>query len=379
MSMRSRESYQHSGGLEQAVVDLVRVGTSGFGSGVRQLATRLVRNVPPEVQDPDGFRASIHEALAHSVRSAGLRFAEGDLPTEQGTQHRLVDVEPEARADGFVVPVDVRRELDELVEERRRREELERAGVELTRSVLISGPPGVGKTMAARWLAESMGVPLVTLNLASVVSSFLGTSGRNIRAALDYGRSGDCVLLLDEFDALAKRREDDTDIGELKRIVNVVLLELDRWPDSSLLVAATNHAQLLDSAVERRFDRHIAFTPPEVAEREQILAHLAARSSDDVTDQLLRVVAGATEGLTGSDLTRLWHTCKRRSIMRAAPIDEVVLLELVRTEIAAGPRRDALWASIARDLGLSRRQIAELAGVSHPTVSAAIKRAESSS
>ena len=103
-------------------------------------------------------------------------------------------------------------------------------------------------------LASRIGVPLVSIDLASVVSSFLGTSGRNIRVAFDYAKSGQCVLLLDEFDALAKRRDDDTDIGELKRIVNVVLLELDRWPDTSLLVAATNHPQLLDPAVGRRFD-----------------------------------------------------------------------------------------------------------------------------
>lgn len=74
-----------------------------------------------------------------------------------------------------------------------------------------------------------------------MVSSYLGASGRNIRSVLEYAKSGPCVLLLDEFDAVAKRRDDPSDVGELKRIVNVILVELDRWPDSSLLIAATNH------------------------------------------------------------------------------------------------------------------------------------------
>jgi SpoVK/Ycf46/Vps4 family AAA+-type ATPase len=238
---------------------------------------------------------------------------------------------------------------------------------------LLSGEPGVGKTMAARWLAQALAWPLVTLDLSSVVSSYLGTSGRNIKAVLDYAKSGPCVLLLDEFDAIAKRRDDDTDIGELKRIVNVILVELDRWPDSSLLVAATNHPQLLDPAAGRRFDRAIELPLPGIRERRVLLQSLAV-CVDDIDDRVVDLVAELTEGINGSDLTRLWELCRRRAILRAVPTTDMLIEELARRTGDSGPGRDSLFAALRTRLNLSNRQIAALAGVSHPTVAAAIKR-----
>ena len=376
MANKGQGNYHYEGGLEQAVLDLVKVGSGGFGPGVRQLATRLIRSVPPSVTDPDAFRVAIHEALSASARQPGLRFAESALPTEEGAGHQLVVVDPTPDGDGLTLAPTAMRELAEIVEERHRCEELSRAGIELTRTVLLSGPPGVGKTMAARWLASSIGVPLVSVDLATVLSSFLGTSGRNIRSALEYAKSGPCVLLLDEFDALAKRRDDDTDIGEFKRIVNVVLIELDRWPDSSLLVAATNHAQLLDSAVGRRFDRQVEFGLPGAEERRRILDHLAS-TTGPVEESVLDMAAGLMEGSSGSDLTRLWQRVQRRSVLDGRPPLDVLLAELLLTTPRSGPQRDCLWLAMADDLGLSNRQIAARVGVSHPTVAAAIKRARS--
>lgn len=373
---KSQSDYRYEGGLEQAVLDLVKVGSEGFGAGVRQLATRLVRSVPPGVADPDAFRVAIHEALSASARQPGLRFAESALPTEEGASHHLVVVDPTPDGDGLMLAPLATQELAEIVEERHRRDELARAGIELTRTVLLSGPPGVGKSMAARWLASRIGVPLVSVDLATVLSSYLGTSGRNIRSALEYAKSGPCVLLLDEFDALAKRRDDDTDIGEFKRIVNVVLIELDRWPDSSLLVAATNHPQLLDSAVGRRFDRQVEFELPGVEERRRILGHLALNSGL-ADDTVLNMAADLLDGASGSDLTRLWLRVQRRSLLDGLPPRDVLVAELISTALDSGSQRDCLWLAMSEHLGLSNRQIAARVGVSHPTVASALKRARS--
>lgn len=376
MAAKFRESYQFEGGLEQAVVDLVRVGSAGFGSGVRQVATRLVRSVPPGVGDPDAFRSAMRDALTESVRQPGLRLAGAELPTEEGTSHQLVTVDAAPDGDGLTLEPRAMAELEEIVEERRRAADLARAGVGLTRTVLLSGPPGVGKTMAARWLAARVGVPLISVDLASVVSSFLGSSGRNIRSALNYAKSGPCVFLLDEFDALAKRRDDETDIGELKRIVNVVLVELDRWPDTSLLVAATNHPQLLDPAVDRRFDRCLELHPPGIAERRALFAHLV--SEVGLADEpLLDVAASVTAGQSGSDLARLWQRARRRAVLDERPIAEVLASELSTIAPSASEARDGLWLAMANQLHLSNRQIAAQAGVSHPTVAAALRRARS--
>lgn len=375
MSEESRKGYQSADGLERAVIDLVRVGTRGHGAGVRQVASRLMRSVPSGVEDVESFRDAMHGAISAGSNNTGLRFVAGAVPTEGDSAQPLVDVDLLPDGDGLILGDDTMSQLREVVRERERAEDLRRVGVGLTRTLLLSGSPGVGKTMAARWLAQSLGLPLLSLDLSSVVSSYLGTSGRNIKSVLEYAKTGPCVLLLDEFDAIAKRRDDDSDIGELKRIVNVILVELDRWPDTSLLIAATNHPQLLDTAVERRFDRALALPVPGRAERAAIFDSLAA-TTRTVDQNILELVTELTVDQSGSDLTRFWSLANRRSVLNDSRLSDELIRELARQVQDTGAARDRLFLAMRDILKVSNRQIASLTGVSHPTVANGIKRAE---
>lgn len=222
---------------------------------IGQLASKVRRDNP-----------SFYKQLIDKLEHTGLRGAETNkapLPVDSDTRQSLVRMEyPVSLEAQPIYSTDIDESIKQVLLERKHQRELLHEGLLPTRSVIFQGAPGLGKTMSARWLAKQLDLPLLTLDLATVMSSFLGKTGSNIRSVLDHAMSFPCVLLLDEFDAIAKRRDDDRELGELKRLVTVLLQAIDDWPVNSLLIAATNHSELLDPAIWRRFDMEIAFHVP---------------------------------------------------------------------------------------------------------------------
>src|SRR5271170_7206592 len=135
-------------------------------------------------------------------------------------------------------------------------------------SLLMYGPPGTGKSRLARHIAQELGLELYVARLDGLISSFLGSTSKNIRALFDFAARTPCVLFLDEFDAIAKLRGDTQELGELKRVVNSFIQNLDMLGTQSIVIAATNHEELLDSAIWRRFSYRLALSFPSVEERQ---------------------------------------------------------------------------------------------------------------
>ncbi|MHB8065514.1 MAG: AAA family ATPase, partial [Ruminiclostridium sp.] len=170
-----------------------------------------------------------------------------------------------------------------------------------------------GKTLAARWLSQTLNRQLLTLDLAAVMSSFLGRTGNNVRAVLNYAMQTSSILLLDEFDAIAKKRDDDTEIGELKRLVTVLLQAVDEWPNNGILIAATNHPELLDPAVWRRFERVINFPFPEEVEIERVIKSLI-KPEEQVSNEALSLFAASMLGVSFAEVVRATNELRRESI-----------------------------------------------------------------
>lgn len=217
-------------------------------------------------------------------------------------------------ADGQPTPIfDETLELamGALVSEWQRADALKLLGVEPSRSCLLYGPPGTGKTLTALTLAARLRLPVVNARIDGLVSSFLGTTARNIANLFDFANRYRCVLILDEFDALAKMRDDPHELGELKRVVNTLLQNLDARASKGLTIAVTNHEGLLDPAVWRRFQNHVRIGLPDLPTRLKMLdTFLSALDLDDDIVKTLSYVAGPR---SGSDL-KTFADALRRSL-----------------------------------------------------------------
>lgn len=348
------------------LVQIARLALAGRPQDVQAYIRRLARRYQGELS---GIAAQLMDLLkeAPTRQSPLRREAAAPVPVDLESRLQLLRIEDQPVIE--VEPIwesGVKRALDQILSERRRDEELFKQGLSPTRSIIFTGPPGVGKTLAARWIARELHRPLLTLDLSAVMSSFLGRTGTNVRHVLDYAKSVTGVLLLDELDSIAKRRDDATDVGELKRLVTVLLQEIDDWPATGLLIAATNHADLLDPAVWRRFERRVEFPMPTEAEvRRAIETFLGSTTAPAEWKDVLAVTL---RGLSFSDIERELMQARRTSVTRDIPLENA-LGEVVQSRVEPLPRRArgqiAVWLTEA---GISQRQVHELTGVSRDTI-----------
>lgn len=355
-----------TGITNEELVQMARLALTGRPQDVQTFLRRLARRHRGELPE---LAAQLTQLLQEApTRQTPLRReAAAPIPVDLETRLQLLRIEEQPSLD--VEPIwdaPIRRALQQIISERQRDEELQRQGLTPTRSIIFTGPPGVGKTLAARWIARELHRPLLTLDLSAVMSSFLGRTGANVRHVLDYAKSVRAVLLLDELDSIAKRRDDSTDVGELKRLVTVLLQEIDDWPATSLLIAATNHANLLDPAVWRRFEMRVEFPMPNAAAvRQAIKTFMGSNKASDTWRDVLGVTL---RGLSFSDIERAVMLARRAAVTRDIPIEEA-LGEVVQSRVEPLPRRErgqiAMWLTEA---GVSQRQVHELTGVSRDTI-----------
>lgn len=155
------------------------------------------------------------------------------------------------------------RSIGQLIKEHRYVEELDKYGLPVNNKVLLHGNSGCGKTTTAKAIARALGKPLLILNLSNIVCARIGETSQNIRQVFDKAGKDKAVLFLDEFDQIGKARgNDDNDVGEMKRLVNTLIQLIDYFPKNALLICATNHPEIVDIALMRRFQLKIGFELP---------------------------------------------------------------------------------------------------------------------
>jgi SpoVK/Ycf46/Vps4 family AAA+-type ATPase len=179
-------------------------------------------------------------------------------------------------------------------------------------SMIMYGPPGTGKSRLARYIAKELDLDLYIARLDGLISSFLGSTSKNIRALFDFAAKRPCILFLDEFDAIAKLRSDIQEMGELKRVVNSFIQNLDELGPQTIVLAATNHEGLLDSAVWRRFSYRLQLTYPDASSREQLWSQFLDK--DTFNRREIDLLVDLSEGFSGSDIQEVCRRLRRRRI-----------------------------------------------------------------
>jgi ATPase family protein associated with various cellular activities (AAA) len=279
--------------------------------------------------------------------------------------------------------------IEDLIGEWALTEELAALGVQPNMRCVLYGAPGVGKTMLAHYIGARLNLPVVEARLDGLVSSFLGTTARNIGALFEFVDRYRCVLFLDEFDAIAKARDDAQEVGEIKRVVNTLLQCLDARGRRGFTLAATNHEHLLDTAVWRRFEGRIEIGLPDVSARDVLLKRFLPPIT--LTDAECNMLLWLTEGMSGADIETLITGGKRFFVMQSANGDSPgngvtarrrALLAALRRQatlnghlfgrerqaLLLGPE-DELAAALVGSAGLTQRDAALIVGVSQSTIS----------
>lgn len=174
----------------------------------------------------------------------------------------VVEVVPRRHIEDLILPLEAEQAVRELVEEQHRADLLRSYNLEPRNRVLLIGPPGNGKTSLAEGIAEALGVPLLVVRYEAVIGSYLGETAQRLGQVFEYARTRHCVLFFDEFDAVGKERGDLHETGEIKRVVSSLLLQIDALPSYVVVVVASNHPELLDRAVWRRFQIRLELPMP---------------------------------------------------------------------------------------------------------------------
>lgn len=365
-TIRTMTQESKSPNVEADFLQLARVALTGRTQDVYVVLRRAAKRyhtAAPHLAEALTRLLQESPSLASPLR----KLADVPLPVDLDSRLHLMRVESDPVLDHEpIFAPEVAQSLEQIIQERRNPKALVRAGLDPTRAALFLGPPGIGKTMAARWLARELGRPLLILDLAAVMSSLLGRTGSNLRHVLEYAKTINCVLLLDELDAIAKRRDDHGEIGELKRLVTVLIQQIDDWPSSGILLAATNHPDLLDPAIWRRFESHVEFPlPDQEAIRRFIYSRL--ESCFPAAGDWSAVLAIAFGGWSFSDIEHKLMAARRSAALGDSPLEER-LAQLLTDKSIPRARRIELAATMVNQRLLSQRKAHELTGVARDTI-----------
>lgn len=304
------------------LVSLVRAATSGDQTSVRTTAEALAADE----------RAKNHHVVADRLERAlsSVAVTSNSLLSvteaeQKGGREAVLELKPRVRLEQLVLPLPVQEAGRQIVEEQTRAGVLRSHGYEPRHKILLSGPPGNGKTSFAEAVAEALGLPFFIVRYDALIGSYLGETNARLRKLFDFVRTRPCVLFFDEFDSIGKERGDNHETGEIKRVVSFLLLQLDQLPSYVVVISATNHAELLDRAVWRRFQYRLNFPMPTRAAVEVLLDRVIEKWPEAPSRSLSEMSADLT-AVAYSEVVDFCQNVRRRQILGlgAVSVDDAI-------------------------------------------------------
>ncbi|HAT9102316.1 TPA: AAA family ATPase [Legionella pneumophila subsp. pneumophila] len=295
---------------------LIKAGTTGDLAAFRRASETVILE---ERQKQHHLLANDLEQILYGdvippIRN-GLTSIISQIPKDKEKGFPLFDIkQPQRSIEELILSPENTSIIEELLEEHRRNDVLKSYGMKASQKIILFGPPGCGKTLAAEVIAYELDYPLAVVRLDALVSSYLGETASNLRKVFDFLSQYPLVVLFDEFDAIGKERGDTSEHGELRRVVNAVLQMIDAYQGKSLILAATNHEHLLDTAIWRRFDETIDFPIPTDSLIHKILS-LKLRGVRRQFELDEPELINCLSGLSGADIERVVRRAIKRIIL----------------------------------------------------------------
>lgn len=290
-----------------ARADLLLNLVRSAGSGDRVLFRKALEAL---IADERGKQHNVlADRLAAHLNSGGPPNSLNKVPPEAASL--FYEVHPQRRLDSLILPDSVVSACKELIEEQHRADLLRSHNLEPRHRVLVAGPPGNGKTSLAEVVATELMVPLMVVRYEAVIASYLGETAVRLARLFGHVRTCRAVLFFDEFDVVGKERGDEHETGEIKRVVSSLLLQVDALPSHVVVVVATNHPELLDRAVWRRFQLRLHLPPPEPLQVEEWFRRLEERLGTKLGHSP-RSLASKLKGMSFSELEEFGLDVQRR-------------------------------------------------------------------
>ena len=251
------------------------------------------------------------------------------------SENLFIEKIPKRDINNIILSNENRNICDEFIEEQNRSELLRSYGLEPRNKILLIGPPGNGKTSLAEAIAESLSLPLYTVKYESIVGSYLGETASKLSSLIEYVKTRQCVLFFDEFETLGKERGDIHETGEIKRVVSSLLLSIDSLPSYVIVIAATNHDDLIDRAAWRRFQIKMKLDKPQIREVEKTL-RLFEKRMNFKFNYSINKIAKSLLGYNFSEVEEFSMNVYRKYILNIPNND---LKKIIENEIAYFEKR----------------------------------------